>query len=151
MRDIDMIVVHCSATPEGRDFTVKDIDRWHKARGWKGIGYHYVVYRDGSVHEGRPVNEVGAHAKGYNAHSIGVCYIGGMTADGKKSKDTRTDAQKAALRTLLGQLKARYPKARIVGHRDLSPDKNHNGKVDPWERIKDCPSFDAIPEYADIK
>lgn len=151
MRNINLIIVHCSATPEGKDYTVKDIDRWHRQRGFDGIGYHYVVYRDGSIHAGRPEERVGAHCKGHNANSIGVCYIGGMTADGKQPKDTRTEAQKKALRELLTTLKHKYPKAKICGHRDLSPDLNHNGKVDKWEWMKACPSFDAIPEYSDIK
>ena len=96
MRTINEIIVHCTATPEGKDYTVDDITRWHKERGFKTIGYHYVVYRDGSVHEGRPLAEVGAHCKGHNAHSIGVCYVGGLTADGRKAKDTRTLDQKKA-------------------------------------------------------
>lgn len=150
MRKIDLIVVHCASTPEGKDFTVSDIDRWHKQRGFRKIGYHWVVYRDGSIHAGRPESEVGAHVKGYNSHSIGVCYIGGLTSDGKKSKDTRTPKQKEALRKLLRSLKQKYPQAKIVGHRDLSPDTNHNGKVDKWEWLKDCPCFDAIPEYANL-
>ena len=74
MRHINEIIIHCSATPEGRDYTVADIDRWHKARGWRGIGYHYVIYRDGSVHAGRPVEQIGAHCTGHNANSIGICY-----------------------------------------------------------------------------
>lgn len=150
MRKIDLIVVHCSATPEGKDFTVSDIDRWHRQRGFKKIGYHWVVYRDGTIHAGRPENEVGAHVKGYNSHSIGVCYIGGLSSDGKTSKDTRTTKQKEALRKLVRTLKQKYPQARVVGHRDLSPDTNHNGKVDKWEWLKTCPCFDAIPEYANL-
>lgn len=150
MRKIDLIVVHCASTPEGKDFTVADIDRWHRQRGFRKIGYHWVVYRDGSIHAGRPESEVGAHVKGYNSHSIGVCYIGGLTSDGKKSKDTRTPKQKESLRKLLRSLKQKYPQAKIVGHRDLSPDTNHNGKVDKWEWLKDCPCFDAIPEYANL-
>ena len=90
MRTINEIIVHCTATPEGKDYTVEDITRWHKERGFKTIGYHYVVYRDGSVHEGRTLADVGAHCKGHNAHSIGVCYVGGLTPDGRKAKDTRT-------------------------------------------------------------
>lgn len=150
MRKINLIVVHCSATPEGKDFTVEDIDRWHRARGFKEIGYHYVVYRDGTVHSGRAENEIGAHVSGYNANSIGVCYIGGLTADGKKAKDTRTAAQKRGLLNLLIQLRKKYPDARIVGHRDLSPDRNHDGKITPNEWIKECPSFDAKTEYQNI-
>lgn len=150
MRQINLIVVHCSATPEGRDVTAADINKMHIARGFKKIGYHYVVRLDGTVETGRKENEIGAHAKGYNANSIGVCYVGGLASDGKTPKDTRTPAQKSALKKLLHTLKQRYPDARIVGHRDLSPDTNHNGKVDKWEWIKACPSFDAIPEYANI-
>lgn len=150
MRQINLIVVHCSATPEGRDVTAADINKMHIARGFKKIGYHYVIRLDGTVETGRKENEVGAHAKGYNANSIGVCYVGGLASDGKTPKDTRTAAQKSALKKLLHTLKQRYPNARIVGHRDLSPDTNHNGKVDKWEWIKACPCFDAIPEYANI-
>lgn len=150
MRKINLIVVHCSATPEGKDFTVNDIDRWHRARGFKKIGYHYVVYRDGTVHPGRSENEVGAHVSGYNNNSIGVCYIGGLTADGKKAKDTRTTAQKSGLLNLLIKLQKKYPDAKIVGHRDLSPDLNHDGKIEPNEWVKECPSFDAKTEYQNI-
>lgn len=150
MRKINLIVVHCSATPEGRDVTAADINKMHIARGFKKIGYHYVVRLDGTVETGRKENEIGAHAKGYNANSIGVCYVGGLASDGKTPKDTRTPAQKSELKKLLHTLKQRYPDARIVGHRDLSPDTNHNGKVDKWEWIKACPCFDAIPEYANI-
>lgn len=150
MRKINLIIVHCSATKEGKDYTVADIDRWHRERGFKKIGYHYVIYRDGTVHEGRAESEVGAHCKGYNANSIGVCYIGGLAADGKTAKDTRTPAQKRALLNLLSKLKKKYPSAKIVGHRDLSPDKNHDGKIESWEWMKDCPSFDAKTEYANL-
>ncbi len=150
MRKIDLIVVHCSATPEGKDYTVDDIDLWHRQRGFKKIGYHYVIYRDGTIHAGRPENEIGAHVKGYNANSIGVCYIGGLSADGKTAKDTRTPKQKEALRKLLRTLTQKYPKARVVGHRDLSPDRNHDGKIEKWEWLKECPSFDAKTEYSNL-
>lgn len=129
MRKITKIIIHCSATPEGRDYTVADIDHWHKQRGWKGIGYHYVIYRDGSVHAGREVEQIGAHCTGQNANSIGICYIGGMTADNKKPKDTRTPAQKAALRDLVERLIAKYPAATVHGHREFAN--------------KACPSFDV--------
>lgn len=135
MRNINLIIVHCSATPEGRDVSVADIDRWHRERGFDGIGYHYVVYIDGSVHEGRPLNKVGAHCKGHNAHSIGICYVGGVDLNGKP-KDTRTLAQKDALVNLLMRLKRRFHKAVIRGHRDFA--------------AKACPSFDATKEYAGI-
>jgi N-acetylmuramoyl-L-alanine amidase len=136
MRTINKIIVHCSATAEGKHFTVNDIDSWHRQRGFRCIGYHYVIYLDGSVHEGRPIAEAGAHCLGQNANSIGICYIGGCTADGKTPKDTRTEAQKSALIKLLTELRAQYPKAEIRGHRDFAN--------------KACPSFDATKEYAKL-
>ena len=96
MRTINEIIVHCTATAEGKDYTVEDITRWHKARGFKTIGYHYVIYRDGTVHAGRPENEIGAHCQGHNAKSIGVCYVGGLTADGEVAKAKRTAEQRKA-------------------------------------------------------
>lgn len=137
MRTITLIIIHCSATPEGKDYTVQDIDRWHKARGWKGIGYHYVIYHDGSIHKGRPEEQVGAHCLNHNKHSIGICYIGGMTANNKKAKDTRTEAQKRSLRALLVELKQSYPRALIMGHNVFAN--------------KSCPCFDAAKEYADLQ
>ena len=135
-RSINLIVVHCSATKEGLDYTTADIKKWHLARGFSDIGYHYVIYRDGSVHNGRDVNISGAHCEGHNSHSIGVCYIGGLDKNGKEC-DTRTDAQKAALVKLLKTLKAMYPKATIHGHREYAN--------------KACPCFDAYKEYKDLK
>ena len=135
-RSINEIIVHCSATREGRDYTVADITKWHKQRGFNDIGYHYVIYRDGSLHNGRDVNLVGAHCTNHNAHSIGVCYIGGCKTDGTSPKDTRTDAQKAALLSLLKDLRKKYPYAKIHGHRDFAN--------------KACPSFDATNEYKNI-
>lgn len=135
----DHIVLHCSATPEGKKFTVKDIDRWHRQKGWNGVGYHLVVLLDGTVEQGRPIDAVGAHVEGWNSTSIGICYIGGVSADDPNvAKDTRTPAQKAALESLLIDLKAKYPKAKILGHRDF-PDVK-----------KACPCFDAKGEYAHI-
>ena len=136
MRKINEIIVHCAATREGRDFTVEDITRWHKARGFATIGYHYVIYRDGSIHEGRPLEQIGAHCVGHNKHSIGICYIGGCTSDGKTPKDTRTPEQKEALFALLRHLKARFPNATIHGHRDFA--------------AKACPSYDAFREYRQL-
>lgn len=135
MRWINEIIVHCTATKEGKDYTVADIDSWHRQRGWKGIGYHWVVYRDGSVLPGRAENVVGAHCQGHNAHSIGVVYVGGLDADGEP-KDTRTAAQKQALKRLLIGLRKKYPGAAIHGHRDFA--------------AKACPSFDATKEYAGL-
>lgn len=139
-RPINKIIVHCSATPEGKDFTVEDIRRWHKQQGWSDIGYHYVIHRDGSIHVGRDVNRQGVHCADNNGNigSIGVCYIGGCARDGKTAKDTRTDAQKSALLNLLIDLKKLYPRAIILGHRDL----DKHGKL--------CPSFDARTEYSNI-
>ena len=132
-RTIKEIIVHCSATPEGKDYTVLDIRRWHKQQGWSDIGYHYVIYRNGHVEPGRNVDIAGAHCEGHNMHSIGVCYIGGMTRDGKNPKDTRTLSQKAALLSLLLDLKRLYPQAKIYGHCDFSN--------------KACPCFDAKDEF----
>lgn len=129
MREITEIILHCAATPEGRDFTVADIDRWHRQRKFDGIGYHYVIYRDGSVHPGRPVECQGAHCTGHNARSIGVCYIGGRAFDGKTPKDTRTPAQRKALERLVRELMGKYPRATVHGHNEFA--------------AKACPSFDV--------
>jgi N-acetylmuramoyl-L-alanine amidase len=136
VRNIKEIIVHCSATPEGRNVDVAEITKWHLARGFKTIGYHYVIYLDGSVHKGRNEDEVGAHCLNHNTISIGICYIGGLSKDGKTSKDTRTEAQKVALLELLKELKSRYPQAKIHSHRDFAQ--------------KDCPCFDATKEYASL-
>lgn len=135
-RSINEIIVHCSDTREGMDYTVDDIRKWHLQRGFSDIGYHYVVYRDGSVHTGRNVDVSGAHCVGHNANSIGVCYIGGHEAVGDGYKDTRTEAQKKALLSLLSELKKFYPSATIHGHREFA--------------AKACPCFDAKAEYSNI-
>lgn len=128
MRNIDKIILHCAATPEGKHFTVEDIRRWHmQGNGWSDIGYHYVIYLDGSVHLGRPLEKIGAHTIGENKNSIGICYIGGVATDGKTPKDTRTSEQRAALITLVKELKVQYPNATIHGHNEFAP--------------KACPSF----------
>ncbi len=159
MRDIREIIIHCADTPEGRNNTVADITAWHKARGFRTIGYHYVIYLDGSIHKGRPIEEVGAHCKegGHNRHSIGICYIGGRTADMKENKDTRTPAQKQALLRLLKELLSRFPRATIHGHREFTCKKNANGKCPGCAKMPDspnckyaskpCPSFNATREY----
>lgn len=134
MRAITEIIVHCSATRAGKDFHAADIDRWHREKGWKRIGYHFVVDLDGLIETGRPVEMIGAHCNGLNMQSIGVCYIGGLDADGNPA-DTRTDAQCVALRCLLRQLVETYH-CPIYGHRDFAH--------------KDCPCFDAKSEYADL-
>lgn len=135
-RKIKEIIVHCSATPEGKDYSVDTIRKWHLQRGFADIGYHYIIYRDGSIHTGRDESVIGAHCKGHNSNSIGVCYIGGVAADGKTPKDTRTAEQKQSLVKLLKELKAKYPQASIHGHRDFAN--------------KACPSFDATKEYSSI-
>lgn len=135
MRRINLIVVHCTATPSGRDCTAADIRRYHLSRGFSDIGYHYLVRLNGDIEAGRPESLVGAHAKGHNAGSIGVAYIGGLDRNGNPC-DTRTAAQREALRTLLTRLRRRYPAAKIIGHRDVA--------------AKACPCFDAKSEYADL-
>ena len=135
MRTITDIVVHCTATPEGRAHTVDDIRRWHRQRGWSDIGYHWVVLLDGSVQPGRPERLAGAHVANHNSNSIGVVYVGGVAKDSLQPKDTRNAAQKAGLLRLLKELKGRYPNARIRGHRDFPG------------VAKACPSFDALNEY----
>jgi len=136
MRRISLIVVHCSAVRPWQRSSAADIDGWHKDKGWNGIGYHYVVRRDGTVELGRPLEAIGSHVVGHNAHSIGVCYEGGLDALGQKA-DTRTPEQRQALRTLLEELHKQFPRALIVGHHDLNPQK-------------DCPCFD-VSEYADLQ
>lgn len=136
MRTINEIIVHCTATPEGKDFKAKDIDRWHRERGWKKIGYHYVIDLDGTIEKGRGENEVGAHCNGRNAHSIGVVYVGGLAKDGKTPKDTRTPEQKEALWKILISLIIKYHDATIHGHNEFSS--------------KACPCFNVKEEYKDI-
>lgn len=128
MRTINQIIIHCTATKAGRKTTVEEIDRWHRARGFRCIGYHYVIYLDGTVARGRDDSQTGAHCKGYNAHSIGVCYVGGLDATGKQC-DTRTPQQKESLRTLVSKLKQRYPGATLHGHCEFA--------------AKACPCFDV--------
>ncbi|MDE5799742.1 MAG: N-acetylmuramoyl-L-alanine amidase [Paramuribaculum sp.] len=132
MRTIEKIIIHCSATPAGRAVTVADIDRWHRARGFRCIGYHYIIYSDGSIHPGRAESEIGAHCSGHNAHSIGICYIGGCDAS-MRPADTRTEAQKQSLRSLVDSLRRRYPRASVHGHREFA--------------AKACPSFDVSAEF----
>lgn len=135
-RTINEIIVHCTATKEGQEITVSQIDKWHKKRGFKGIGYHFVVYLDGSVHVGRDIDAVGAHCTNHNKHSVGVCYVGGLDKNGK-AKDTRTEAQKKALLNLINQLKQDYPKAIVYPHYMFSNKK--------------CPCFNAFEEYNEKK
>jgi len=147
-REVDLIVIHCSATKETQTYTFEDCTRDHKARGFRKCGYHRYIRRDGTIHIGRSFNEVGAHAgKGYNLKSIGICYEGGLDKNGKP-KDTRTEEQKAAINLCILEAKNYGNIKKIVGHRDLSPDLDGDGIVEPHEWIKQCPCFDAIPEYS---
>lgn len=142
MRKIDSIIVHCSATKAGLDFNASDIDRWHRERGFDGIGYHYVIRLNGMLEKGRDIALVGAHCKGWNERSIGICYIGGLAADGNPT-DTRTTAQKRVLYQLIMDLQKEYDILQVLGHRDTSPDMNGNGVIEPYEYIKYCPCFDV--------
>lgn len=137
-RKINMIVLHCSATRENQNFTIEQLEACHKARGFRTIGYHFYITKDGTLYPGRPESQIGAHAKGYNAHSIGICYEGGLDAHGR-SKDTRTEAQKITMEELLRSLLVDYPDAEIVGHRDL-----------PGVH-KDCPCFDTKTWLKEIR
>lgn len=148
MRVVDLIVIHCSATPNGRPVTVAQVDEWHRARGFKrgehwrrrqnpeltSIGYHFVVYVNGAIATGRHLDEVGAHVMGNNKSSIGVCMVG---------INRFTRAQLTSLAANIGGLTRMFPNARVCGHRDLSPDQDNDGLVEPWEWLKTCPGFDV--------
>lgn len=119
MRTITEIIIHCTATPPSAICTVESIRRYHRSLGWRDIGYHYVIYPDGSVHRGRPIEEPGAHTTGHNAHSIGIAYVGGLDTDGHPS-DTRTEAQRLALLQLVRDLVEEYPINSIHGHNEFA-------------------------------
>lgn len=137
MRKINKIIIHCSATPEGREHDVADIRRWHLKRGFNDIGYHYLIHIDGTIEEGRPINKQGAHCSGQNRGSIGICYVGGMSKDMKKAKDTRTQAQKDSLIKLMHELIYKYNKDMTIhGHNEYAN--------------KACPSFNVQEEYANL-
>ena len=137
MRKINKIIIHCSATPEGREHDVADIRRWHLKRGFNDIGYHYLIHIDGTIEEGRPINKQGAHCSGENRGSIGICYVGGMSKDMKKAKDTRTQAQKDSLIKLMHELIYKYNKYMTIhGHNEYAN--------------KACPSFNVKEEYANL-
>ena len=133
MRKINLIVIHCSATRADRSLTLDDLEMQHRRRGFNGTGYHYYIRKDGTVHLTRPIERIGAHVKGFNSNSVGICYEGGLDRQGQP-KDTRTLEQKASLVALLRELKRMFPQALIVGHRDLNP-------------MKACPCFEATKEY----
>ena len=137
MRRITLIIIHCSATPAGRNLDFEACRQEHiRPRRFKDIGYHFYITRTGRVWRGRPLEQTGAHCKNHNAHSVGICYEGGLSADGRPC-DTRTAPQKAAMKALLGELRSVAPRALIVGHRDLNPQKA-------------CPCFDAVREFGEI-
>lgn len=135
-RNIKEIIIHCSATPEGKDYTVETIREWHLIKNFSDIGYHYVIYRDGSIHKGRDESISGAHCTGHNTISIGVCYIGGNDINTGKPKDTRTDAQKRSLIRIIKELKEKYPDAKVYPHYKFAN--------------KACPCFDAEKEYKNL-
>lgn len=132
MRRIDKIIIHCTATPEGRYVTVADVDRYHKSRGWSGIGYHYLIGLNGEIWQGRDESQIGAHVMGQNTNSIGVCYVGGVDKS-MNPKDTRTPAQIDALKKLIADLKKKYPQATVHGHNEFA--------------AKACPCFDVKKEF----
>ena len=135
-REVKLLVVHCSATRCDKNFSVEALRRCHLARGFASIGYHFYITRDGEIHPGRPLEKVGAHCRNHNAHSIGICYEGGLDAAGR-TKDTRTLEQRGSLLALLRELKKYFPKALIVGHRDLNP-------------LKECPCYSCVEEYKEL-
>lgn len=136
MRNVNEIILHCSATKEGMDFNINDIRRWHvNGNGWEDVGYHYIIKLDGEIQKGRDIEKVGAHCKGRNKHSIGICYIGGLDGDGKP-KDTRTDKQKASMYMLIERLRNRFGNIPVYGHNKFAN--------------KSCPCFDAEKEYNEV-
>ena len=142
MREINLIVVHCSATRADRDFTENDLEVCHRHRGFNGAGYHFYIRKNGGIKNTRPLEKPGAHALGYNAHSIGICYEGGLDVRYRHA-DTRTEWQKHSLRVLIRTLLMDYPGCRVCGHRDLSPDRNGDGRISPEEWVKECPCFEV--------
>lgn len=142
MREINLIVVHCSATRADRDFTENDLEVCHRHRGFNGAGYHFYIRKNGDIKNTRPLEKPGAHALGYNAHSIGICYEGGLDVRYRPA-DTRTEWQKHSLRVLIRTLLMDYPGCRVCGHRDLSPDRNGDGRISSEEWVKECPCFEV--------
>lgn len=136
MRNINKIIIHCSATKEGMDFDIKDIKRWHmEDNGWNDVGYHYVIKLDGEIQKGRDIEKIGAHTKGYNKDSIGICYIGGINKE-DEPEDTRTDKQKASIWLLIDRIRKRFGNIPVYGHKDFAR--------------KSCPCFDAQKEYNEV-
>lgn len=133
MRELKRIILHCTATPEGKHFDVATIRRWHvQGNGWKDIGYHYVIYLDGSVHKGRPIEQIGAHTSGHNKDSIGIVYVGGVDKKGK-AKDTMTEAQEVSMVNLIQELRATHGEMTLHGHNEFA--------------AKACPSFNVKTKF----
>lgn len=141
-KETKWIVLHTSATKPTMDIGAAEIGQWHRQAGWSGIGYHYVIRRDGRVETGRNERDVGSHVRSFNSKSLGICMVGGLAANGK-AHDNYTREQWASLKALVNQIVRRYPQAVILGHRDFSPDRDRDGVVEPHEWIKDCPCFNA--------
>ncbi|MNS03116.1 N-acetylmuramoyl-L-alanine amidase [compost metagenome] len=153
MRHVKYIAIHCSA---GFGNLASVLAFW-KSKGWKSPGYHYFIEEDGTIHRLLPLKDISNGVLGYNDVTINICYQGGVERGNvHKAKDTRTPAQKASIISCIKEVKAELAKTqdvngiKIQGHRDFSPDKNGNGVIESWERIKECPSYDAIPEYKNL-
>jgi N-acetyl-anhydromuramyl-L-alanine amidase AmpD len=140
--DIKYIVIHCSATRASGDIGFKEINQWHISRGWSGCGYHFIVKRDGTLEVGRDQDKVGAHTKGHNRVSWGICLVGGLDEEGNPENNF-TSSQLNTLRLIIGGLKNIAPSAEVLGHRDLSPDIDGDGVIEPHEWVKACPCFDV--------
>lgn len=146
MRKIDTIIIHCSATPQNTGLEPAALSRMHRKRGFNGCGYHFYIRRDGEICDMRPLEKIGAHCKGHNEGSIGICYEGGLDAKGNPA-DTRTPEQKKAMAHLVRTLRKEFPITMVGGHRDFSPDIDGDGIIEPEEWIKQCPCFDVKSEF----
>jgi N-acetyl-anhydromuramyl-L-alanine amidase AmpD len=147
----DLLVFHCSATKPSQHIGRAQIEEWHLAKGWAAIGYHFVITRAGDVELGRPLEELGAHVQGFNGRSVGICMVGGLDDQGRElvnAPQMFTPAQWIAAHKLVDFLRTVWRDARICGHRDLSPDKNADGRIERTEWLKSCPGFDAAAQFA---
>jgi N-acetyl-anhydromuramyl-L-alanine amidase AmpD len=150
MRKINGIVIHCSATRETQNYSLEDVRASHLKRGFNDVGYHYYITKDGIIHHGRMIDVKGAHVKGFNSDTIGVCYEGGLDSLGNP-KDTRTDQQKASLNILVLSLLSSFPGVSIKGHREYSKDLNKDGEITKNEWMKSCPCFDVDAEFGNLR
>ena len=146
----DWLIVHCSATQASADVGAAEIHQWHLKKGWKGIGYHFVIKRNGDIERGEALENMGSHVLGFNHNSVGVCMVGGLNKQGT-AENNFTHAQFGALTTLLHYLHQTFPKAVVRGHRDFSPDLNKDGVITNNEYMKDCPCFDVGPWWEIVK